>query len=499
MGTAKIKVITTGKERDIEAADGANLLHVLREDGVSIAANCGGRGTCGKCKVIIEGEKKLACQTEVTDGMCAEIVSGEESFAILADYGSDYGMAHFDGKLKHPCVAVDIGTTTVVLQLIDADSGQIARTRSFLNGQRQYGADVVSRIQHAGQGGLEALTHAIRSGLTSSLKALCEDAGIGCEALEYICIAGNTTMMYLLLGLSCESLGQFPFEPEFSRKERYSYAETFGGDDANCPVYLVPWTSAYVGGDITAGYLACRDKDETVLLIDMGTNGEMMLWSGDKTWCCSTAAGPAFEGGGITFGTGSIPGAISLLDLKDGKFTYETIDKASPVGICGSGVLDATACMLSGEFIDESGRMGGDFAKDGVVLAEGAAGKKILFTQKDVREVQLAKSAVRAGVEILISEAGLTIPQVDVVYLAGGFGQKLRLSSAVAIGLLPAELAQKTRPIGNTSLGGCAMVCRDLGLMEDAKALAERATEVLLSAHKDFQDFFMDYMSFEEL
>jgi uncharacterized 2Fe-2S/4Fe-4S cluster protein (DUF4445 family) len=307
-------------------------------------------------------------------------------------------------------------------------------------------------------------------------------------------------MMYLLLGLSCESLGQFPFKPEFSRKEQYTYSETFGGDDVNCPVYLLPWTSAYVGGDITAGYLACRDKaDETILLIDMGTNGEMMLWSGEKTWCCSTAAGPAFEGGGITFGTGSIPGAISLLDFKDGKFTYETIGQASPIGICGSGVLDASACMLTGGFIDETGRMDDKVAKSGVVLADSAGGTQILFTQKDVREVQLAKSAIRAGVEILLSEAGLTIPQVDAVYLAGGFGQKLRLTSAVAVGLLPAELAAKTRSIGNTSLGGCASICRDMGLMSDAKALAGRAQEVLLSAHKDFQDLFMDYMSFEEL
>jgi uncharacterized 2Fe-2S/4Fe-4S cluster protein (DUF4445 family) len=400
---------------------------------------------------------------------------------------------------KRPCVAIDIGTTTVVLQLIDADTGKVVGTRSFLNGQRPYGEDVVTRIQYSGEGGLETLNQAIRSGLKSALDALCADADIGIDRLEYICVAGNTTMIYLLLGYPCKSLGVYPFEPEFAVKEKYTFKEAFGRDDCKCDVYILPWASAYVGGDITAGYLACcTGPNETALLIDMGTNGEMLLWSGDKAWCCSTAAGPAFEGGGIEFGTGSVPGAISKVDLDDGKFIYETIGGASPVGICGSGVLDASACLLRGEFVDESGRMEDPYFNSGVVLAKGANGQDILFTQKDIRELQLAKSAVRAGLEIMLTVSGLSISQLDAVYLAGGFGQKLRLESAVQVGLLPQDLSEKTKTSGNSSLGGCVKVSCDLNILKEAEALSKRAHEIQLNEHPDFQNLFMEHMMFSQ-
>jgi uncharacterized 2Fe-2S/4Fe-4S cluster protein (DUF4445 family) len=306
-------------------------------------------------------------------------------------------------------------------------------------------------------------------------------------------------MMYLLLGHRCDSLGAYPFEPEFAVRERYTFSEAFGNDAFGCPVYIVPWVSAYVGGDITAGWLACRaGPDETALLIDMGTNGEMMLWSGDEVWCCSTAAGPAFEGGGIEYGTGSIPGAISKVELADGKFVYETIGGANPVGICGSGVLDASACMLRGGYVDESGHMEDPYFNDGVVIAEGANGRKITFTQKDMREIQLAKSAIRAGVEIMLKVSGFSADKLDAVYLAGGFGQKLRLESAIEVGLLPEELREKTRTSGNSSLGGCAKICRDMKLMDDAYALTKKTKETQLNLHPDFQDLFMEHMMFGE-
>ncbi|MDR1916097.1 MAG: ASKHA domain-containing protein [Synergistaceae bacterium] len=495
----KVTTVRDG-EQDIEAKVGANLLEVLRENNVSIAANCGGRGTCGKCVVHIDGEERLACQTEVTEGMQLKVSSGEESFVILEDYASGEKLADSIDNYDNLCIGVDIGTTTVVLQLIDAKSGKIASTRSFLNAQRQYGEDVISRIQCANEGDLDALTDAIRSNLLAAIKSLCSDVGVEPTQLKYICIAGNTTMMFLLLHYECQSLGVFPFEPEFKHKDQYTFFETFGVDTCDCPVYLVPWVSAYVGGDITAGYLDCRGNgSETAFLIDMGTNGEMMLWTKDKILCTSTAAGPAFEGGGITYGTGSIPGAISKIDYTGDSFTFETIAGEPPVGICGSGVLDASACLLRGEFVDETGRMEDPYFDEGVVIAKKANGKPILFTQKDVRELQLAKSAIRAGVEILLSEAGLTISQLDAVYLAGGFGQKLRIESAVEVGLLPEEMAQKVRSIGNSSLGGAVRICRDLKMLEDAKELAEKAEEIQLSAHPDFQNFFMDYMAFADL
>lgn len=493
--------VKTGASRgkSIKAPEGANLLDVLRQNNQSIVADCNGRGTCGKCRVSVGGETKLACQTEVCKGMNVTILNQEDNFTIEVGYHSDAGEMNAAEECKRPCIAVDIGTTTVVLQLIDITTGKVAATRSFLNGQRQYGADVVTRIQYAGEGGLDTLVNVIRTDLANAIEAVCIDAGVSSAALEHICIAGNTTMMYLLLGYPCQSLGVFPFEPAYAIKDQYTYTDVFGKAGLSCPFYLLPWVSAYVGGDITAGYLACRaHPNETALLIDMGTNGEMMLWSGNKNWCTSTAAGPAFEGGGITFGTGSIPGAISFVDIVEGKIICETIGGAAPVGICGSGVLDTAARLYQAGYVDETGHMEDPYFDDGVVLAQGADGKPILFLQKDIRELQLAKSAVRAGVEILLSEADIRIDQLDAVYLAGGFGQKLRLESAVAIGLLPEALAAKARPSGNSSLGGCVRVCTDLALLKIAADLSKQSKEVMLSTHKDFQNLFMDYMAFDE-
>lgn len=497
--TANIKVIAaSGGEMDVTTRAGANLLDVLRVNDVSIAANCGGRGTCGKCVVQIGGADRLACRTEVADGMLVKVASAEDSFVILEDYASGERSSDAIENLDDLSVAVDIGTTTVVLQLIDSKSGRAASTRSFLNPQRQYGEDVISRIQYANEGGLASLRDAIRSSLLGSVKSLCADAGVEPGRLRHICIAGNTTMMYLLLGYACDSLGVFPFEPAFPRHERYTPDEIFGtGDIRECPVYLLPWVSAYVGGDIAAGYLDCRAREgETAFLIDMGTNGEMMLWHKDRVFCCSTAAGPAFEGGGITYGTGSIPGAISKIDLADGSYVCETIGGAAPVGICGSGVLDAAACLLRAGIVDETGRMDDQYFDDGVVIAARENKKPILFTQKDVRELQLAKSAIRAGIEILMSEAGLSVSELDSVYLAGGFGQKLRIESAVEVGILTEAMAQKVRSAGNTSLGGCVRVCRDLTLLGDAAELTKKTKEMPLSTHPDFQDLFMDNMAF---
>lgn len=481
--------------RRLEARTGDNLLEVLRGAGVGIPAVCAGRGTCGKCRVKADGRETLACTVTLEGDIAVEVCGGEAGFAILG--GQAGASPHGDSEYG---IAVDIGTTTVVLQLIGLRSGRAAASLSFVNGQRPYGADVISRIQLADEGGkLDLLCGIITGQIDEGVRRLCETAGVAPASVRRVTVAGNTTMIHLLLRLPCRSLGQYPFTPEHSLEPEYRYGRVFGGDTLDCTVRIIPWISAFVGGDITAGILSCRRgaEDQTCLLVDMGTNGEMALWSGGSVLCTSTAAGPAFEGGNIAFGTGGITGAISAVDFLDGSFRTATIGDAPPVGICGSGVLDTAACLVRHGFVDENGLLEDEYFDSGVTVAHTLNGEPILFTQKDVRELQLAKSAVRAGIEILLSEQGISYSDVDRVFLAGGFGQNLRLESAVAIGLLPAGLAGGAVPCGNTSLRGCALLCADPGKMDVVQGIVNEARELNLSAHRDFNDLFMEHMSFE--
>jgi uncharacterized 2Fe-2S/4Fe-4S cluster protein (DUF4445 family) len=313
-------------------------------------------------------------------------------------------------------------------------------------------------------------------------------------------IAGNTTMLYLLLGLRCKSLGSAPFEPEFPIETSYPYPALFGTETLDCPCLIPPFLSAYVGADITAGLLYCGDNDN-FLLVDMGTNGEMAMRTGGRLCSTSTAAGPAFEGGGISHGMSGVTGAIcSVRPEPTGGFLCSVVGNASPVGICGSGILDAVACLCEGNYIDETGAMNGEFRAKGVLLAQNPeTGQQIYFTQKDVREFQLAKSAIRSGIEILTREMGSKgesfVPAT--VYLAGGFGQALDVESAFRIGLLPGIFRGKVVLAGNSALGGCVKLCRRPGLMDATRQFAEVGREINLASHPDFNDLFMDHMTLE--
>ena len=355
-------------------------------------------------------------------------------------------------------VAADVGTTTAVLALMDLSDGTVAARHSFPNPQRAFGADVITRIGAAGAGHLGELQAAIVSALRDGIHTLLDARGA--DKLQEIVIAGNTAMMYLLLGLPCGSLGAAPFRPAFKLRDTYPYAEIFGVDDLrgkalmDCPVRIVPYIGAFVGGDVTAGLLYAQSEGispqgtpSRFLLADLGTNGEMALWDDGKLWVASAAAGPAFEGG--------ISGSASS-------------------------VLDALAHLVREGGIDETGR-----------LREGARSP---FTQKQIRDLQLAKSAVRTGVEILLAEAGLAYDALDAVYLAGGIGQALDPQSAVTAGLLPS--AQKARAVGNASLGGAAMILLDPDRMGAAKGLARNAQEINLAAHGRFNELFVEYMAF---
>ncbi|MDR2163645.1 MAG: ASKHA domain-containing protein [Clostridiales Family XIII bacterium] len=488
----------------VRARDGDSLLDVIRASGIGISADCGGLGRCGKCAVNADGERRLACRTFVDADMSVSIPSAGARYDILT--GTDARGARDAAAAGEPpsgtALAIDIGTTTVALQLIDSASGRKLGAGAALNAQRAYGADVISRIG-AAMDDASDLSGVITGQIDGMVAATLKESGVDAGSVRRVAIAGNTAMSYLLLGLPCRSLGLAPFKPEFTFKDGYTYREVFHAGTLDAPVLVMPFISAYVGGDITAGLLTrealpegrCADGAKgSYMLVDMGTNGEIAYRSEERLLCTATAAGPAFEGGSISCGSGSVEGAVSKVGVRNGEIEYGTIGDAPARSICGSGLLDAMACLVREGIIDRTGAMNENsiYVKDKnvVIAAEG----DVTLSQRDVREFQLAKSAVRAGIETLIEEMGGRIP--DRFYLAGGLGQHLDANSAFITGLLPETARGRVTPIGNSSLAGASLAAADERLMADASRIADMGGEINLASHHRFNELFMEYMIF---
>lgn len=503
-----------------------SLMDALLREGYMTSAICGGMGRCGKCKVrVLKGQAeitsedahifppkeleegwRLACRLYPQENM--EIALSEDvqaSFAVMSGYDEAALAQNTLVKEGKPTasaryrMAIDLGTTTLVFQLLEADSGAVVQTVSSVNSQRKYGADVISRMQASVDGHQEELRACIQQDLQAGIKTLLESCGIALEQVERIAIAGNTTMGHLLLGYDCKGVGTYPFTPVNIGFLQGSIQEIIGMA-GTCPVVLLPGISTYVGGDIVAGIVACgmNDLEHISLLVDLGTNGEMALGNRDKLLVASTAAGPAFEGGNITWGMGSVAGAICSVQIRDGKVQVRTIGDQTPVGICGTGVIEAVAEMLQAGIIDEQGLLKEQYFEDGFPLGLNAEQKQIVITQKDIRELQLAKAAIRAGIETLLVRYGITMEQVDKVYLAGGFGYYLDAKKAIDIGMLPEECAETIIPVGNSSLAGAVQYVREARTGETMQILSQSAEEISLALDKDFNELYLQYMSFEK-
>jgi uncharacterized 2Fe-2S/4Fe-4S cluster protein (DUF4445 family) len=396
-------------------------------------------------------------------------------------------------------VAIDIGTTTVVGKLIKLSTGQECGSFAQLNMQRAYGADVISRIG-VSLDDASVLSKLITEQIDTALIAMFAKAGIDGTLVHKLVIAGNTTMAYLLLGLPCRSLGAAPFIPAFKIEGPYPYHEVFHTDTLSCGCDVVPFISAFVGGDLTAGLCALKGEDDFILM-DMGTNGELVFKRGDRLLCTATAAGPAFEGGAIECGSGSTHGAISSVWYEDGGFCFKTIGATPATGICGSGILDLMAVLVREGFVDKGGRLKdngtGAVSDSRIILAgdtpnaQSDAGDVVYFTQKDVRQYQLAKSAVRAGLQILLEEMGGPTPAK--IVLAGGFGQTLDPESALVTGLLPVEFRDRVVALGNSSLNGAAKFCLNDSAYVDIVAQIDNAEEINLATHPLFNKLFMEH------
>lgn len=505
------------KEETFLCEKGKTILDALKENGKYFSAFCGGKGTCGKCRIqVVKGslpittsDRKIFKEEELSCGWrlaCKGVLEEDLSIRFSLNQESTFDVvASFAGEEKKEeildkeyGIAIDIGTTTIALSLCGMTGGQILDSYTAVNRQRIYGADVISRIQASVDGKGAELQKSIQEDIQKGISNLLKRNQLDKEQVKVVVIAGNTTMGHLLLGYPCDTLGVYPFTPVNIKTITGSVKEILGSSVLSCPVVCMPGISTYVGADIAAGILSCgmAEKEEVSLLIDLGTNGEMAIGNKERILVTSTAAGPAFEGGNISCGMGSVQGAICSVEINGSEVTCRTIGEKPPLGLCGTGVVETVAELVKEELVDETGLLDEEY-EDGFCLSKTPEGEKILFTQKDVREIQLAKSAVRAGMETLLLRYGVTSDQIQTVYLAGGFGFKMDLEKAASIGLFPEELKGKIQTVGNSSLGGAVRYLAD----KDAKALIEKiisiSQEINLSKDKDFNQFYMDYMFFE--
>jgi uncharacterized 2Fe-2S/4Fe-4S cluster protein (DUF4445 family) len=437
---------------------GSNLFEEVRSQG-SLSALCNGRGKCGKCKVQLDVELpltsveakllsvaqikdniRLACQHPILEEEVNAANIDQENIVVL---GLDKGHVNIHKKKSDLLCAIDLGTTTVVMVLIDGSSGEVLNQHTFTNPQRTYGADVLSRIE-------VTLSHndSCHRLIKGEIKKAIVDIVARYQPKSMsIGITGNTTMTHLWLNADVKPLIQIPYRPSVADVTYQSIRNELEIDvDGDITVY--PPIGAYLGADILAAIALFDlfDTKKNILFVDLGTNGEIVLACNGQLYATSTAAGPAFEGVNMSSGCGAVDGAIDHFFNDRGELVFSTINEASPVGICGSGYIDLISCLLEGS-LESSGYM----AEEMVFYNN----PKVSITQKDIREFQLAKAAIRSGMDMCLIRAKITYEHLDLLMIAGGFGKHINLDAAIHIGLIPNQCKENTVFVGNTSLAGC--------------------------------------------
>ncbi|MDR2404696.1 MAG: ASKHA domain-containing protein [Spirochaetaceae bacterium] len=492
-----MKIHIAGRETVCEARAEESLLEALAGAGIAISAPCGGRGICGKCRVrLLEGTvRKVAPDSSGIFLACQGIPAGDIHIELLSGEGpviNEVSALNVPGFIpeqipSHAGLALDIGTTTLSAALVDLDTARFLETYSILNDQRIFGADVMNRIGAAKNGKTTELFNLVNRQTEGILRYFIGKWGL--PKIESLSVSGNTTMLHLFTNTDPSGMGEVPFTPVFIDKKEIP------GDELSLSVErvtLLPSISAFIGSDIVAG-LAAIDilrANNNSLMIDIGTNGEMALFHDGRIYCCSTAAGPAFEGAEISCGTGSVPGAINKIELSEGKVSFTTIGNVPPLGICGCGLVDAIALMRSAGVIDETGALSDDYP-EGYTITEG-----ISIVNRDIRQYQLAKSAIMSGIRILCKNAGIDAVEVHRVFIAGGLGFFIDKQNAVTAGLLPPSFLDRIDSCGNLSLKGAVHGLTKPEFLADCKKITEMSTVIELAADPAFMDEFAGNMLF---
>lgn len=459
-----------------------SLLEILRNEGYSVYAPCGGKGRCGKCLVYVKGQGKVLACNYYPDNNIEVILPAKEEAQILTAqtaYLEDLPPLH-SRHLLHPDaygVAIDLGTTTVVCYFVQLSSGRISKISSWMNPQKTYGADVISRISFCqeNKGGLHLLQKILTESFNKEFESFLSEMKTERQQIQEIVFAGNTTMLHILLGYDPEPLALAPFTPAFTSQQELSAEQSSLLLHPGGRLITLPCISAYVGADIVAGLAALKVPQQNYLFLDIGTNGEMALVKGNEIFTCATAAGPAFEGANLSCGMPALKGAIAVFESPE---NYKVIGETKPAGICGSGVIDVIAWMLRNNLMDESGLIQQDFE----IFPQGG----IRITQADIREIQLAKSAIYSGIKILLKRAGLDFEQLEALFLAGGLGNYIHIPSAIEIGLLPAELRDKIFPVGNSAGIGALQFLRSEKFSKKVERIVQQSQYIELSDDDDF-------------
>lgn len=487
---------------EVKVPRGTPMRDFLFEQGVEFP--CGGNGRCRGCKIrIVEGDAavneaqrehltatelaagwRLACQCRAEQDMAIELRQWD---ATILTNEAEFGFVPREGL----GIAVDIGTTTLVAQLLDLQNGHVLGVKTSLNPQARHGGDVMSRVQFAvADGGLAVLRDLIRHEVGRLIRYLFDASGASPERLMRVVLVGNTVMHHLFCGIDLEPLSHYPFEPVADGLQTLRPSELGWDIRGDVEVQFLPCLGSFVGSDVLAGILATsiHTADRLTMLVDLGTNGEIVLADRTRLMCASTAAGPAFEGARISSGMRAATGAVWKVSANDGHPRCEVLGNDAPRGICGSGLVDAVAVGLDLAAIRPTGR-----------LREGDRWRlcgDVSLTQTDIRQLQLAKGAIAAGIRLLLQRWGASFDDVTRLYLAGAFGNYVNRSSAQRIGLLQMPL-DKVAPAGNTALLG-AKIALFSERSEDNRfaALRSRTEHVGLNEDPQFQDVYVEEMVF---
>jgi uncharacterized 2Fe-2S/4Fe-4S cluster protein (DUF4445 family) len=490
----KITITLEPLGNSIEVNHGVPLTDVLHEFGVEFP--CGGKGICGACKVkLLKGELKidnnqqdrlnklklgndwrLACYCFAVSDITLEISQFDN--IILADNST----FEFQPQTGFG-IAVDLGTTTIVAQLINLENGHVLNSVSDVNPQAKYGGDLISRIQSCLDGNKDEMQNLIRKKIGGMIQLVLKKHPV---EISKVSIVGNTVMHHIFSGINVDTLSFYPFESPDLGIQKFTSGELYWQFLSGTKIQFYPSIGSFVGSDILAGIAATKMsvQDKYSVLIDLGTNGEIVIGNRDKIICASTAAGPAFEGAKINQGMRATTGAISSVQFREGRFESHVIGNVNAKGICGSGLIDVMAILLEQSQIGMFGEI--NSGEEAVKLTSGVS-----ITQQDIREFQLAKAAIAAGVQILLNQLEISYDNIDKVFIAGGFGNFLNIKNVIRTGLIECE-EEKIVKLGNTALIGAKMFLFEY---EDFyQRILEKTSHINLEGDGSFQDVYIEKM-----